>query len=268
MTMEDNKDDVDRSVYLLNVLWEYVYICMYMSGRAVTSVFTIWVSLQGSPYIYMVTRWVKNLLAIQETQEKWVWSLSQRSPWRRVWQPTPVFLPGESHGQRSLAGYSPWGRQESDRTDWLTHTHTHTHTPVQFSSVAQSCPTLCDPMNCSTSGLPVRHQLLEFTQTPVHWVGDAIQPSHPLSSLILLPPVPPSIRDFSNESCLRMRWPKYWSFSFSRSPSNEHSGLISFRMDWYIHTKRLKIFTFLKLNSKREIWLGLEGSSIIENFFI
>ncbi|XDA73866.1 hypothetical protein R6Z07F_004088 [Ovis aries] len=87
-------------------------------------------------------------------------------------------------------------------------------------------------MNHSTPGLPVRHQLLEFTQTHVHRVGDAIQPSHPLSSPSPLPPIPPSIRVFSNESTLCMRWPKYWSFSFSISPPNEHPGLISFRMDW------------------------------------
>ena len=103
---------------------------------------------------------------------------------------------------------------------------------VQFSSVAQSCPTLCDPMDCSTPGFPVHHQLPELTQTHVHWVCDAVQPSYPLSSFLLLPPIPPSIRVFSNESALRIRWPKYWSFSFSISPSNEHSGLISFRMDW------------------------------------
>ena len=103
---------------------------------------------------------------------------------------------------------------------------------VQFSSVARSCLTLCDPMNCSMPGLPVHHQLPEFTQTHVHGVGDAIQPSHPLSSPLLLPPIPPSIRVFSNESTLHMRWSKYWSFSFSISPSSEHPGLISFRMDW------------------------------------
>ena len=101
---------------------------------------------------------------------------------------------------------------------------------VQFSSVAQSCPTLCDPMDCGTPGLPVHHQLLEFTQTHVHWAGDAIQPTHPLSSPS--PPIFPSIRVFSNESVLSIRWPKYWSFSFNISPSNEHSGLICFRMDW------------------------------------
>ena len=103
---------------------------------------------------------------------------------------------------------------------------------VQFSSVAQSCPTLCDPMNRSTPGLPVYHQLPEFTQIHVHRVGDAIQPSHPLLPLLLLPPILPSIGVFSNESTLRMRWPKYWSFNFSISPSSEHPGLISFRMDW------------------------------------
>ena len=103
---------------------------------------------------------------------------------------------------------------------------------VQFSSVTQSCPTLCDPMNRSTSGLPVHNQLPEFTQTHVHRVGDAIQPFVLCSPLLLLPQIPPSIRVFSNESTFHLRWPKYWNFSFSISPSNEHPGLISFRMDW------------------------------------
>ena len=92
-----------------------------------------------------------------------------------------------------------------------------------LSSVAQSCPTLCDPMNCSTPGLPVHHQLPIFTEIHVHRVSDAIQPSHPLSSLLLLPPIPPSIRVISNESTLLMRWPKYWSFSLSSFlPKNTH----------------------------------------------
>ena len=103
---------------------------------------------------------------------------------------------------------------------------------VQFSSVTQSCPTLCDPMNCSMPGLPVHRKLPEVTQTHVHRVGDAIQPSHPLSTPSPLTPVPPSIRVFSNESTLHMKWPTYWSFSLSISPFNEHPGLISFRMDW------------------------------------
>ena len=87
-------------------------------------------------------------------------------------------------------------------------------------------------MNCSTPGLPVHHQLPEFTQTHVHQISDAIQPSHPLLSPLLLPPIPPGIRVFSSESTLLMKWPKYWSFSFSIIPSKEHPGLISFRMDW------------------------------------
>ena len=164
---------------------------------------------------------------------------------------------------------------------------------IQFSSVTQPCPTLCNPMNCSTPGFLVLHHLPELAQTHVHWVSDAIQPSHPLSPtspseeiqfssvqllsrvwlfvtpwtaarqaylsitnswslpklmsielvmpsnyfilcrpLLLLPSIFPSIKVFFNESVLHIRWPKYWSFSFSISPSNEYSGLISFRMDW------------------------------------
>ena len=97
--------------------------------------------------------------------------------------------------------------------------------------MAQSCPTLCSPMDCSMPGLPIYHQLPELAQTRVHRGGDAIQPSHPLS-LLLLPSIFPSIRVFSNESFLLIRWPKYWSCSFSISPFNENSGLISFRIDW------------------------------------
>ena len=103
---------------------------------------------------------------------------------------------------------------------------------VQFSSVAQLWLTLCNPRDSSMPGLPVHRQFLEFVQTHVHWVSDAIRPSHPLSS--------PSLPTFNlsqhqgllNESVLCLRCPKYWSFSFSISPSNEYSGLISFRMDW------------------------------------
>ena len=100
-------------------------------------------------------------------------------------------------------------------------------------SVTQSCPTLCIPTDCSTPGFSVLPYLLEIPQTHVHWVNDAIQPfsfilCHPL---LLLPSVFPSIRVFPNESVLRIRWPKYWSFTFSVSPSNERSELISFRID-------------------------------------
>ena len=102
----------------------------------------------------------------------------------------------------------------------------------QFSSLAQSCPTLYDPMNHRTPGLPVHHHLPEFTQTHVHQL---VMPSSHLilcRPLLLLPLVPPSIRVFANESTLHMRWPKYWSFSFSITPSKEIPGLISFTMNW------------------------------------
>ena len=106
---------------------------------------------------------------------------------------------------------------------------------VQLSSVTESCRTICGPMDCSTPGFPVHHQLQGLAQIYVHWVSDPIQPTissscHPL---LLLPSIFPSIRVFSSESILPIRWPKYWSFSFSISPSNEYSGLISFRMDWF-----------------------------------
>ena len=105
---------------------------------------------------------------------------------------------------------------------WLAQT-------VQFSSVTQSCPTLCDPMDCSKPGLPVHHQLPELLKLM------SIEFVMPSNHLILRCPLLllPSILSSTNESVLRIRWPKYWSFSFSISPSNEYSGLISFRMDWF-----------------------------------
>ena len=102
----------------------------------------------------------------------------------------------------------------------------------QFSSVTQSCLILFDPMDCSTPGFPVHHQLPEFTQTNL--IESVVPSSHLIlcRSLLLLPPIPPSIGVFSNVSTVRIRWPKYWSFSFSISPSSENPGPISFRMDW------------------------------------
>ena len=100
------------------------------------------------------------------------------------------------------------------------------------SSVIKWCSTLCDPMDCSIPGLPVHHQLLEFTQIHVYW---SVMPSNHLilcCPLLLPPSIFPSSSAFSNKSVLPIRWPKYWSFSFGISPSNEHSGLISFRIDW------------------------------------
>ena len=120
------------------------------------------------------------------------------SVWRRQWHPTPLLLPGKFHGWRSLVSYSPWDRKGSHTTEqlhWFKQIllllrgeyvlifNIHIVVVIiQFSSVAQSCPSLCDPMNRSTPGLPVHHQLPEFTQILVHWVSNAIQPSHPLLS--------------------------------------------------------------------------------------
>ena len=123
-----------------------------------------------------------------------------------MWQPTPVFLPGESPWTEDLGGLQSMGPQK-----------------VQLSHVR-----LCDTMDCSMPGLPVQ-SLLKFMSI------ESVMPSNHLilcCPLLLLPSIFPSIRVFSNESVLYMRWPKYWSFSFSIGPSNEHPGLISFRMDW------------------------------------
>ena len=130
----------------------------------------------------------------------------------------------------------------------------------QFSSVTQSCPTLCNPMDCSTPGLPVHHQLLEFTQIHVHRFGGAIHHLILCRPFLPLPSIFPSIRGFSNESVLRIRWPKYWHFSFSIGPSNEYSGLISFRMDWldvyYIHIFIIKEHRNLKAGRLSSVTAG------------
>ena len=200
-----------------------------------------------------------------------VQSLVKKTPWRRAWQPTPVFLPRESRGQRSLVGYGPWcykrvrhdlaTNQQQKQHGWLevpssvlpqildlfktlnfsfpkTNTHTHTHTPPPHINccchVAQLCLTLCNSMDCSTWGrLPCPSpspSLLKLKSV------ESVMPSNHLilcGPLFLLPSVFPSFSIFSNESALRIRWPKYWSFSFSISPSNEYSGLFSFRIDWF-----------------------------------
>ena len=130
----------------------------------------------------------------------------------------------------------------------------------QIRSVAQSCPTLCDPMNHSTPGLPVPHQPLEFAQTHVH-----VMPSSHLilcHPLLLLPPIPPSIRVFSNESTFRMRWPNYWSFSFRIIPSKEIPGLISFRMNWLdLLAVQGSLKSLLQHHSKKHQFFGAQPSS-------
>ena len=165
----------------------------------------------------------------------------------------------------------------------------------QFSSVIQSCPTLCKPMDCSMPGFIVHHQLLELAQTYVHRVSDAIQSSHPLLSLLLLTSVFPSIRVFSSESVLRVsdaiqsshpllslllltsifpsiqvfssesvlriKWPKYWSFSLSISPSNEYSGLISFRIDYLMSSQSKRLSrSFSNTTVRKHLFFGAQSS--------
>ena len=123
--------------------------------------------------------------------------------------------------------------------NWLLNICRHTpssETPLSClsghcCSVTKLCRTLWDPMDCSTPGFPVLHYLPDFAQAHVHWVSNAIQSSHPLSLLLLLPSIFPSLRVFSNELALHIRWPKYWSLNIS--PSNEYSGLNSFKIDWF-----------------------------------
>ena len=107
---------------------------------------------------------------------------------------------------------------------------------------------LCNPMDCSTPGFPVLHHLPKLAQTHVHRVGDAIQSSHPSCPLLLLPSIFPSIRVFFNESALHIRWPKYWSCSFSISPSNEYSGLTCFRINWFDLLAVQGTFNMMKQN--------------------
>ena len=122
----------------------------------------------------------------------------------------------------------------------------------QFSSVAQSCPALCDPVDCSTPGFPVHHELLELTQT---LSTELVMPSNHLflcHPLILLPSIFPSVRVFSSESVLHIKWPKYWSFSSRISPSNEYSGLISFRIDWFdLHAVQGTLKSLLQHHSSK-----------------
>ena len=143
------------------------------------------------------------------------------------------------------------------KIEYIEHRHACLHT-LCCCSVAQSFPTLCDPMDCSPPGFLALHHLPELAQTNVHWVGDAIQPSHPL---LLLPSVFPCIRVFSKELALRISWPKCWSFSFRISASNEYSILISFRIEWcdFLAVQGSLKRLFQHHNSKRTIlqWLVL-----------
>ena len=132
-------------------------------------------------------------------------------------------------------------------------------------SVTQLCLTLWDPMDYRTLGFPVLHYLLEFAQTHVHWVSDAMQPSHPLSSPLLLPSIFPSIQVFSSESVLYIRWPKYRSFSFSISPSSTYSGLISSGIDLFdLLAVQGTLKSLLQHNSSKASILGHSALFMIE----
>ena len=148
-------------------------------------------------------------------------------PWRRKWQHTPVFLPDKSHGQRRLMGYGAWGHKESD--NYLATKQWTTYTSVQFSSVTQSCLTLCNPMDCSTPGLPVYHRVYS-NSCPLSWWCHLTISFSGVPFFSCLQSFTASGSFQMNQ--LRISWPKYWSFSFNISPSNEYSGLISFRMNW------------------------------------
>ena len=127
-----------------------------------------------------------------------------------------------------MSGWAERGEQ-----DWACEVHC---IDICCCSVAQSCPTLCNPMDCSTSGFPVLHRLLDYSKLlkiHIYWHDDATQPSILCHLLLFLSSIFPRIRVFSSESALHIKQPKYWSFSVSISPSNEYSGLISFRIDWF-----------------------------------
>ena len=169
---------------------------------------------------------VEDLPAMPQT---WVWSLGLEDPWRREWQPTPVFLPGEFHGQRSLVDYSPQGHKELNTTEQLMLSLLRTSS-VQFTSVAQSL----FAMPWTAAG-QISLSITNSQSSPKSMSIESVMPFNHLilcHPLLLLPSIFPSIRAFSNESALSIRWPQYWSFSFNINPSNEHPGLISFRMDW------------------------------------
>ena len=151
----------------------------------------------------------------------------EKIPWRRKWQSTPEFLPRKSHGQRSLAGYSPWGHKESDTTDATWHTSTHQDS-IQSLSCVQLFVTPWTAARQASLSFIISQNLLKLMSIKSVIPFNHVTLCHPL---LLLPSVFPIIKVFSNESVLPVRWPKYWNFSISSFI--EYSGLISFRMDCF-----------------------------------
>ena len=170
--------------------------------------------------------------------------------WRRQWQPTPVLLPGKSHGRRSLVACSPCSCEESDTTERL-HFHVSVSCIEEGNGNPLQCSCLENPkdrgawwaavygvMQSQTRLKRQQQQQASLSITnsqsslKLMSIESVMPSSYLILCLLLLPPIPPSIKVFSNESTLHMRWPKYWSFSFSIIPSKEHPGLMFFRMDW------------------------------------
>ena len=166
--------------------------------------------LHYKPHLEMIMK-DSNEVKSSQWQSFWQCSLPPLYVKRTVVQHKNIYRPmGNREYPGCYLGACKWAQKYEI---FVLHVNCQQGAYTIVSSVTQSCPTLCDPMNHSTPGLPVHHQLPEFTQTYLHRVGDAIQLSHPLSSpLFFLPPIPPSIRVFSNKSTLCMTWPKSWSF--------------------------------------------------------
>ena len=202
----------------------YAKVCGYVDHNK------LWKALKGMGIPDHLACFLRNLYAGQETTVRTMygtnyWFKIEKGVWQGCRLSPYLFNIYAEHIMRNA------GLNELQKSRELGETST-TSDMFSFSSVAQSCLTRCDPVNCSTPDLPVHHQPPEPTQCHVHWVGDASNHLILCRPPLLLPSIFPSIRVFSNESALHIRWPKYWSSSFKISPTNEHPGLISFRMDW------------------------------------
>ena len=192
------------------------FIHCKISGKLLSLDFFMHIGIMGFPSDSAV----KNLPVMQETQVR---SLGWENPLREHMATHSSILAWRIPWTEEPGGLQSLGLHRV-RHDWSNWAH-------QFSSVAQSCPILCDSMDCSPPGFPVHHQttgLLKLMSVESVMTSNHLILYFPL---LLVPSIFPNFRVFSNESVLRIRWPKYWSFSFSISPSNEYSGLISFRMD-------------------------------------
>ena len=203
-------------------------------------------------------QWCKStILQLKKTQSSRVcfpWTRTGPGGWSfKEWAHSGAFPAGDSTTSSVQAGSEPIRCR-----GWRL---TITWRVITFCccrcSVAQSCPTLCNPIDCSMPGFPVHHHLTISRSLHKLMSIELVMPSNHLilcHPLLLLPSIYPSIRVFSNESALRMRWPKYWSFSFSISPSNEYSGLISFRIDWFVSLQSKRLLRVLSNTTVQKHW--------------